>query len=136
MGNFHDTPFQPRTPPRGTHADLEWWLARLAAPSITRPIPGPILLHDYSAFSDASSGMGLGIIVGEHWRTWRLTGNWQSQGRDIGWAKAVAFELLAQTLVILYSSDNHFLCHGDNTGVVEGWTKGSSKNAQTNTVFL
>jgi hypothetical protein len=26
MGNFHSLPFQPHIPPRGTHADLEWWL--------------------------------------------------------------------------------------------------------------
>src|SRR6266849_5041118 len=26
MGNFHDTPFQPHTPPKGTDADLNWWL--------------------------------------------------------------------------------------------------------------
>jgi hypothetical protein len=135
MGNFHTTPFQPRTPPRATHADLEWWLARLQLPSIARPIPGQIILHDHHAFSDASSGAGLGIIVGEHWRAWTLIGNWHSEGRDIGWAEAVAFELLARTLITLYGPDYHFKCHGDNTGVVEGWWKGASKNAQTNEVF-
>jgi hypothetical protein len=79
--------------------------------------------------------MGLGIVVGEHWRAWALTGNWKSEGRNIGWAEAVAFELLASTLVTLYGPDTHFKCHGDNTGVVEGWWKGSSKNPQTNSVF-
>ena len=135
LGNFHDTPFQPRTPPKGTHADLNWWLAKLHSPSVARPIPGPSLLHDHHAFSDASSGMGLGIIVGEHWRAWKLVGNWKSQGRDIGWAEAVAFEFLAHTLISLYGPHHHFKCHGDNTGIVEGWWKGSSKNAQTNSVF-
>ena len=33
MGNFHDTPFQPCTPPRGTDADLDWWHSRLHLPS-------------------------------------------------------------------------------------------------------
>ena len=135
MGNFHDTPFQPRTPPKATHADLDWWTTRLFSPSVAHPIPGPITLHDHNAFSDASSGMGLGIVVGEHRRAWRLIGDWQSQGRDIGWAEAVAFELLARTLITLYGPDSHFKCHGDNTGVVEGWWKGSSKNSQTNDVF-
>jgi hypothetical protein len=135
MGNFRATPFQPRTPPKGTHADLDWWLARLTAPAVPHPIPGPIVLHDHSAFSDASSGMGLGIVVGEHWRAWRLIGDWHSQGRDIGWAEAVAFELLTSTLVTLYGPDFHFKCNGDNTGVVEGWWKGSSRNHQTNDVF-
>jgi hypothetical protein len=135
MGNFHDSPFQPRTPPKATHNDLEWWTARLLTPCIPRPIPGPFILHDHNAFSDASSGVGLGIVVGEHWRAWTLTGDWQSQGRDIGWAEAVAFELLACTLIVLYGPDYHFRCYGDNTGVVEGWWKGASKNAETNIVF-
>jgi hypothetical protein len=135
MGNFHDTPFQPRTPPKGTHADLDWWVSRLLLPTVTCPIPGPIILHDHHAFSDASSGMGLGIVVGEHWRAWRLIGDWKSQGRDIGWAEAVTFEFLTCTLITLYGPDSHFKCHGDNTGVVEGWWRGSSKNAQTNGVF-
>ena len=135
MGNFHDTPFQPRTPPKGSDADLHWWSHRLLYPLITRPIPGPILLHNHNAFSDASSGMGIGIVVGEHWRAWALTGDWHSQGRDIGWAEAIGFELLARTLITLYGPNKHFECYGDNTGVVEGWWKGASKNAQTNTVF-
>lgn len=135
MGNFHHTPFQPRTPPKGTRADLDWWLTRLTSPPVPRSIPGPIVLHDHSAFSDASSGVGLGIVVGEHWRAWTLIGNWHSQGRDIGWAEAVAFELLIRTLITLYSPDAHFKCYGDNTGVIEGWWKGSSKNAETNVVF-
>jgi hypothetical protein len=135
MGNFHDTPFQPRTPPKGTGADLDWWASRLHLPSIIRPIPGRFILHNHSAFSDASSGMGIGIVVGEFWRAWVLTGNWHSQGRDIGWAEAVGFELLARTLITLYGPNKHFECYGDNTGVVEGWWKGRSRNAQTNTVF-
>jgi len=135
LGNFHDSPFQPRTPPKGTRADLEWWISRLLLPSLILPIPGPIILHNHNAFSDASSGVGLGIVVGEYWRAWTLTRDWQSQGRDIGWAEAVAFELLARTLMVLYGHDYHFTCHGDNTGVVEGWWKGASKNFQTNIVF-
>jgi hypothetical protein len=135
MGNFHGSPFQPRTPPKGTHADLEWWLSKLLLPSLVHPIPGPIILHDHHAFSDASSGVGLGIVVGEYWRAWTLVGDWHSQGRDIGWAEAAAFELLARTLMALYGPDYNFTCHGDNTGVVEGWWKGASKNIQTNLVF-
>ncbi len=135
MGNFHDTPFQPCTPPRGTDADLDWWHSHLHLPSPPQPLPGPIVLHDHNAFSDASSGVGLGITVGEYWRAWTLVRDWQSQGHDIRWAKAVAFELLACTLTFLFSPNNNFRCHGDNTGVVEGWWKGSSKNSQTNTVF-
>ena len=75
MGNFHNTPFQPCTPPKGTGADLEWWFVRLALSSPSLPIPGPINLVNHYTFSDASSGMGLGIIVEQHWHAWRLTGD-------------------------------------------------------------
>src|SRR6266403_2472281 len=135
MGNFHDTPFQPCTPPRGTDADLDWWHSHLHLPSPPQPLPERIVLHDHSAFSDASSGVGLGITVGEYWHAWTLVGDWQSQGHDIGWAKADTFELLARTLTSLFGPNNNFRCHGDNTRVVEGWWKGSSKNSQTNAVF-
>jgi hypothetical protein len=76
----------------------------------------------------------LEIFMG-HWRAWRLTGDWQSEGRDIGWAEAVGFELLTRTLITLYGPDSNFKCFGHNTGVIERWRKGSSKNAQTNDVF-
>jgi hypothetical protein len=99
------------------------------------PIPGPIILHSHNAFSDVSSGVGLGIVVGEYWRAWTFFEDWHSQGRDIGWAEAVAFELLAWTLLVLYGHDYRFTCHRYNTGVVEGWSKGVGKNLQTNLVF-
>jgi len=115
--------------------DLDWWSSHLHLPSPLQPLPGPIILHDHNAFSDASSGVGLGIIVGEHWHAWAFIGDWQSQGHDIRWAEAVTFELLTHTLTSLFGPNNNFKCHGDNTGVVEGWWKGSSKNSQTNIVF-
>jgi hypothetical protein len=55
-----------------------------------------------------------------HWRAWVLTGDWHSEGHDIGWAEAVGFGLLACTLITLYGSDKHFEYCGNNTGVVEG----------------
>jgi hypothetical protein len=73
---------------------------------------------------DAISGAGLGrIVVGEYWRAWILVGNWHwhSEGRDIGWANAITFEVLAQTLITLYDPDHCFKYDGDHTGVVEGW---------------
>jgi hypothetical protein len=78
------------------------------------------------------------FYMGEYWRAWvltGLTGDWHYKGRDIGWAEAVGFELLACTFITLYGPDKHFECYGDNTSVVEGWWKGASRNAQTNTVF-
>jgi hypothetical protein len=41
LGIFGDSPFKPRTAPRSTLGDLEWWLETLANPQLFRSIPGP-----------------------------------------------------------------------------------------------
>jgi hypothetical protein len=91
LGIFHDTPHKPRTPLAGTAADLQWWDGLLSPTSLCRPIPGPCEILDYEAFSDASSGIGIGIVIKGRWRAWRLLPGWQSAERDIGWAEAVGF---------------------------------------------
>ena len=90
---------------------------------------------DCDAYSDESSGFGISIMIGDRWCAWRLLPGWKSDGHNIGWAKAVGFELL--TLFVLSSSSDgaHFKVYGDNKGVVEGWWKGRSRNKQTNVVF-
>jgi hypothetical protein len=58
--------------------------------------------------------MGIGVVVVGGYMTWDP--HRHSQGRDVGWAEAVGFELLARTrtLVTLYGPNKHFECHGDN----------------------
>ena len=65
---FGDNPFKPRTPPRNTPNDLKWWKETLApSPLPTIPILSPQPIHNFRAFSDASSSVGIGIIVGDQW---------------------------------------------------------------------
>jgi hypothetical protein len=68
LGIFHNSPFLPRSSPRGLRTDLDWWLNILRQPTISRPIPFPLSLHDVGAYSDASSKIGIAIVIGEHWR--------------------------------------------------------------------
>jgi len=135
LSGFNNSPFVPHTPPRNTPDDLKWWTKRLSSPSLSRNIPGPVPLTDLDAFSDASSGFGIGITIGNKWRAWCLLPGWKADGRDIGWAEAVRFELLTRFVLSSSSSSTHFKVYGDNKGVVEGWWKGRSRNRQTNTVF-
>lgn len=114
LGTFHDRPFIPRTPPKGTTSDLFWWFDRLSNPNITREIPGPVELIDREAYSDASSGIGIAIVIGHRWRAWRLLPGWKSESRDIGWAEAIGFELLINTLMASSTPGNHFKVFGDN----------------------
>jgi hypothetical protein len=134
MGMFQEHPFVPRHPPHQLNEDLIWWTNTLSSPSLSRDIPGRREIIDVRGFSDASSTVGIGIVLGDKWRAWRLLPNWKSGGRDIGWAEAVGMELLVRT--ILHTT--HFpgiQIFGDNTGVVEGWWTGRSRNAETNRVF-
>ncbi|KAF5384796.1 hypothetical protein D9615_000948 [Tricholomella constricta] len=135
LGTFHDRPFALHHAPSGTTGDLQWWSRTLEHPCLTRRVPGPNVLVDPQAFSDASSGIGMGITVGNRWRAWRLIPGWRDEGRDIGWAEAVGFELLVYTLLIASSEGDEFKIFGDNRGVVEGWWKGRSRNRPTNEVF-
>lgn len=134
MGFFHDRPFSSRHPPNSLVEDLTWWSSILSSPTLSRDIPGGRQIIDIHGFSDASSTIGIGVVIGGRWRAWRLLPNWKSGGRDIGWAEAVGMELLLRIALTLGSPPG-ILLHGDNTGVVEGWWSGRSRNVETNRVF-
>ena len=104
-------------------------------PSIICKIPRPCHIIDYCAYSDVSFGVGVGITIGEYWHAWRLLPGWKSQGWEIGWAEAVRFELLIQTLLTASSLGENFKVFGDNRGVIKGWWKGRSRNKLTNEIF-
>jgi hypothetical protein len=126
----------PRSPPRHSEGDLQWWKERLRYPHLARPIPGPVPIIDYRAYSDASSEVGIGITIGDHWRAWRLLPGWKANGRDIGWAEAVGFLFLCITICDAHPPpSSHIKTLGDNRGVVEGWWSGRSRNRPTNLIF-
>jgi len=135
LGTFSKNPFVPHHAPRDTNDDLSWWHKTLLLPTLSRDIPGPHAVSDQNAYSDASSGFGIGIVIQSKWRAWRLVPGWKQDGRDIGWAEAVGLELLASALLHSSNPNEHFRIFGDNRGVVEGWWKGRSKNKATNAVF-
>lgn len=132
-------PFVPYHSVRHLNEDLVWWTEQLSCPSLHRIIPQPFSIIDIHAFSDASSGVGIGVVIKGFWRAWSLRRDWQSLNgaKDIGWAKAVGFELLILCIVCLGipSAGGHFRLHCDNLGVVEGWKNGRSQNWATNCVF-
>jgi hypothetical protein len=129
-------PFVLYLPVKGISEDLAWWAFKLSA-VISRPIPSPLPVSDIDAFSDASSGFGVAIVIGDRWRAWRLIPGWQSLDglRDIGWAEALGFELLIRTIPRVKGPSGCFRVFGDNKGVVEGWRNFRSRNKPTNLVF-
>ncbi len=108
ISTFRDSPHMPRRPPKSLPTDLAWWRERLSRNDVSHPIPGSVILTDVHAYSDASSGVGLGITIGNSWRAWRLLPGWQSEGRTIAWAEAVAFELLTRCLLKDATPGTHF----------------------------
>jgi hypothetical protein len=135
MAIFGDSAFMPRVAPRSTASDLFWWKQTLQQPTISRCIPGPNLVVDSAAYSDASSEIGIGIVIGTRWRAWRLLPAWKAEQRDIGWAESVGFLFLVLTIVAECHQETHHRVYGDNQGVVEGWWKGRSRNIPTNEIF-
>ena len=135
LGSFTANPFMPHHPPRDTAKDLSWWLQVLNHTKISRSIPGTCIITDWGAFSDASSGIGISIIIDGRWRAWWLIPRWKEEGRDIGWAEAIGLEFLVCTLIKVSKPGEHFKVFGDNWGVVKGWWKGRSQNKETNYVF-
>ncbi|KAJ3513562.1 hypothetical protein NMY22_g15006 [Coprinellus aureogranulatus] len=138
MGIFGNSPHMPRTPSKFVRDDLAWWKELIANKSPTRNIFPPQPILDILAFSDASSQVGIGITIGDRWGAWRLLPGWKSEGRDIGWAEAVGYLLLALTIIDTLPNrqpNTHIRVYGDNKGVVEGWWIGRSRNRETNLIF-
>lgn len=137
LGLCNNRPFVPHSPIRGIADDLSWWSSKLRQSSVSRSIPAPVDLIDPNAFSDASSGIGIAIIIDDKWRAWRLIPGWQTLDgkRDIGWAEAVGFELLIRTITRFIGTSGHIKVYGDNKGVVEGWWNNRSRNKSINGVF-
>ena len=71
---------------------------------------------DPDIYVDASTSWGIGLCVGDLWAAWRLVPGWNTGGQDIGWAEAVALELVALWLA---KTDQHDMCvviRSDNKG--------------------
>lgn len=135
LGVCVDKPSMPRRPPRDTNRDLDWWATQLSRTFTAIPIPGPVTILRLHAFSDASSGVGIGVILGNRWRAWRFRPGWKSERREIGWAEAVGFEFLVRLVIQSNPPHPHLRLHGDNQGVVAAWRNGRSRNPQVNSVF-
>ena len=135
LSSFNNNPFRPHTPPRSTPEDLDWWQRQLHRSNVSICISESQPLTNYKAYSDASSGFGVVITIGPRWRAWQLADRWKSRGRDIQWAEAISFELLALCVCSFSGEGEHILLHGNNRGVIKGWWKHCSANKPTNQVF-
>lgn len=126
---------QTRHPPPSVLSDLRWWRDLLQQPGGSRSLTprGPAV--DLGVWVDASTDFGIGIIVSGTWAAWRLRHNWKTDGRDIGWAEAVALELALRALHEQGLRDIDLIVHGDNTGAIGAFARGRGRNPNTNNVL-
>ena len=110
------------------HEDLSWWDRYLARPKVdTQLCTTRTPDNSLGLFCDASSSYGIGIVIDGRYDSLKLVQGWRTaQGtpHDIGWAEALALELL---ITFLFESrplyNAHLLVHTDNTGVIGAWNK-------------
>jgi hypothetical protein len=67
---------------------------------------------------DASKSWGIGVVIDNQWDAWHWKAHWHFEGRNIGWAEAIAIELVMHILFERGLSDAVVLIHGDNQGVI------------------
>ena len=130
-------PFMPHRPDKAISSDLLWWRTAITSGLVSLPISPPQTIVDLNAFSDASSSVGIAVVIGEQWRAWRLLPGWQTLcgKRDITWAEAIGFEFLILILSKLIHRPSHLVVHGDNTSVVKSWWSGRHRNKEINRIF-
>jgi hypothetical protein len=75
---FRIKPLLPQRPDKEVEHDLNWWSETLQSGGVSRPIHPPAQFARPNAFSDASSGIGIGIVIRERWRAWRLVPGWKN----------------------------------------------------------
>jgi len=117
--------------PKSVSDSLLWWVAILSNPSCSCSLL-PRRIIDPNVWVDASTSWGIGVIIGERWSAWRLLDGWKADGRDIGWAEAIALEMAILWLIHKGYSDWKITIHGDNTGVIGAYEKGHSRNIPRN----
>jgi hypothetical protein len=83
-----------RAPPEDVIEDLSFWLSTLNDYSSTRlcPLIDPT---EINWVGDASTGFGIGVLIGRRWSQLRLKENWAeaSPRRTIAWLETVAIRI-------------------------------------------
>jgi len=63
-------PFMLHQLDKAIHEELTWWHCTIENGAAICSIFPPPPRADHQAFSDASSSIGIGIVIGKRWRAW------------------------------------------------------------------
>ncbi|KAE8243949.1 hypothetical protein A4X03_0g7648, partial [Tilletia caries] len=128
-------PFQMRHVKPEVQREAAKWVAELSLVPFIRSFARPAKVFEPKVWVDASSEWGIGVIVGDAWSAWSWTPGWDSDGRNIGWAEAVALELGLRAALALGARDSLVKFFSDNQGVLFGYKLGRSRGKQVNSVL-
>jgi len=112
--------------------DLEWLLSRLSQTSISRSLMHCADAWDLDIAVDASKSWGIGVVIDNQWDAWCWKARWHFEGRNIGWAEAIAVELVVCILFKRGLLDAVVLIYGDNQGVIGLFGRGHGRNLHVN----
>jgi hypothetical protein len=132
--NANSERYMPHTPPHRLKDGLDWWEQCFRHTALTCKLCGPVSVRDVQAYFDASTGIGIAVVLGNHWQAWHLLPGWQEKHRGIQCAEAVSFELICHYAFDSAGHDMHLRIWHDNTGVVKGWWRGRTGNVPTNKI--
>jgi hypothetical protein len=129
--------YHPRYAPASVKSDLLWWSSWLNSAHGPRSLKPRGRTQDLDLWVDASTSWGIGLCVGQSWDAWRLRllPGWEGQGRDIGWAEAVAIELVIRVLEAMGLENASVLICSDNQGVIGSFARGRGRIFQVNHVI-
>ncbi|QRV85681.1 Reverse transcriptase domain protein [Ceratobasidium sp. AG-Ba] len=128
--------FLARNPTNLVLGETRWWASKLSNPSLSLTIRTPPPRLELAVHTDASSSFGLGIILNNQWRAWRLLQGWDKDRRNIGWAEALAVELAISWIAAQGCQGALCTIHCDNQGVVFAWKAGRSRNPPQNDAIM
>jgi hypothetical protein len=88
--NFLPSPFIWKTPNPSVLADISWWRTHLSADFCGSTLSKPPPTFPVEFWVDTSSSWGVGIVFGDEWESWEFSTDWDTDGRNIGWAEIIA----------------------------------------------
>ncbi|PAV14688.1 reverse transcriptase ribonuclease H [Pyrrhoderma noxium] len=111
------TPSQRRWSSKRMLIDLDWWGDFLAQPRLLFPLPNFSPYLPLAAYSDASSGFGIGLSYNGHWAAFSYQRHFKPGSHDIAWAEAL----------VAYSFDGSRIVSGSNDTTIRVWNAESGE---------
>ena len=129
------TPSQRRRSSKRMLIDLDWWGDFLAQPRLLFPLPNFSPYLPLAAYSDASSGFGIGLSYNGRWAAFSYQRHFKPGSHDIAWAEALGVLLLLHFLQLHLPQSLRFSINCDNQVVTKCFLVGRSRNPLVNSVL-